>query len=247
MSEEAVVDLGLFRLRAFEREWLGEITTSPGSSELGSVGNHMLNAALILEGKRWLELGREIGYFSGRSSVEFPETDLVDEKELYLVDKEELFRSGIPYRNLEPAAFGEELVGSTLALTPERREFLRMVFFSDEEEWERGLQLVQIFIGAIREGPWQSTEETLLRDVSWALAGAESERAYGKSTPANWREVDAPFWSFRGPPRARARWEAIRTNRYRALIALQAAEDARSVGFPAAAEHIARPIEPPTD
>jgi hypothetical protein len=240
MSQKAGIDLGLFRLRVFEREWLGEITTPPGSSGLGSVGSHMLNAALLLEGKRWLALGREIGYFDSRSSVEFPETDLINE--------EELFGPITVDRTLEPAAFGVELIESILGLTPERREFLRMVFFSDEEEWERGLQLVQIFTKAIREGPWQSTEETLLRDVSWALAGAESERAYGKSTPAHWREVDAdPFWPLRGPPRARARWEAIRTDRTRALIALQAAEDARGVGSPAAAERITRPIEPPAD
>jgi transcriptional regulator with XRE-family HTH domain len=207
MMADTFVDPALFRLRAFEVEWLEPLKTELYDRTRGrtaeSDSTALLLCALVAEAERWLTVGQQVGYFTHTSSATSP-LSLPDPPELeWLLST---IRSQIEF----PSGFGIQEFGQALAearddFTAERREFLRLVYFTDEVEWLERLHqirtipdelIAQRTSGIANEVTWG------LDDFRWSTSGdsmhppGESESTVSEPSdttelqqhlPAKWR------------------------------------------------------------
>lgn len=174
---ESPVDPALFRLRAFEADWLTPLLDAPPSE---------LNAVLAAEAQRWLSLGMDVGYFA--------EAPLVGPQFAGPLPEEVagFFQGELPI--IDIADFGLALTQAQDDLTLERREFLDLVFFADDAVWHSHLHEVWELAGALAGRPTLRLSAEAMDSVSWSLEGAASHIAGGTVyLPAHWRSSDQPF------------------------------------------------------
>jgi conflict system STAND superfamily ATPase/SIR2-like protein len=216
MMADTFVDPALFRLRAFEVEWLEpllndlhdrstEVTLDRGRMEWDSAT--LLLYALIAEAYRWLTVGRQVGYFAQT----YPSTS-----PLLLADPPELERllSAIRSPTELPPGLGIREFARALSearddLTAERREFLRLVCFTEEAEWFERLKQISTLAEEITARPEGFAPSEIVDKVAWCLdhfgwdvsgdpirPSAESERTVSETSamiefqqhlPAKWR------------------------------------------------------------
>lgn len=226
------------RLRLFESEWLDGLVKPPGSSKIGGVGAHMLNAVLLGECRHWFERGKEVGYFDSAASLDIPETDLIDEAQFFA-------RAFLSARG--EADFAIDLIEARAELTPERLKFLRLTFFADQEEWEREFGLVQALAASIQEAPWQVVPENYMGAVSWALSGADGNLNL-MGSPASWRSRSPNDSNlvFQYTDPLNDRWKALESARARIMRAVVEFDEARAYEVDTVARGIVhrRPIPP---
>jgi hypothetical protein len=171
----ALDQAGMFRLRAFESDWVLPLVDP--TDELDSL--------LLAEARLWIDIGCSLGYFAGAA------TRLTDD-----VDVPERFASRLKparheWSDLPPALFQQRLVEAQSDLTRDRQEYLRLLLFADTDDWERALESLDRVTGALRPGTQLRRE--VVDDIAWALEGAESDLdARHQSLPASWRSVSAP-------------------------------------------------------
>src|ERR1039458_9793695 len=164
---QTTVNPALFRLRAFEIDWVAPLLDEPDSE---------LRSFLLAEAKQWGELGQQIGYFeTAPFSDERLATVPADKLAAVLADQEQ--------PEITLADFQDSLMEAQEDLTPERREFLNLVFFSDEKEWNERLgqasaladQLLDIPVSELTSSPKSIFSAEAMDNVSWLLGGPDSE------------------------------------------------------------------------
>jgi tetratricopeptide (TPR) repeat protein len=166
------VDPARFRLRAFEADWVQPLLTDPPSS---------LRSLLLTEAKRWIELGVDVGYFAGETELD----DVAREEDRRLVT------SVIPPMQTSSindiTDFEQRLMEALDDLTPERREFLELVCFASERDWEGRLDQVRGIARALIGAPAKGSP-VVIDNARWSLDGAVSQIADApQGTPAQWR------------------------------------------------------------
>jgi hypothetical protein len=176
MMADTFVNPALFRLRAFEVEWLEplladlhdrstESALARGRMEWDSTA--LLLYALIAEAYRWLTVGQQVGYFAHT----YPSTSY-----LSLADPPELERllSTIRSQPELPPGLGIREFARALSearddLTAERREFLRLVCFTEEAEWFERLKQISTLAEEITARPDGFAPSEIVDEVTWGL------------------------------------------------------------------------------
>jgi Hsp70 protein len=173
---EPSTDPALFRLRAFEVDWLTPLLKAPSGE---------LNAVLAAEAQRWILLGQEVGYFADAPSYLRLDQSLPKAAAGF-------FQGALPA--VDFADFRYALNEAQDDLTPERREFLDLVLFADDAVWHARLHEVWKLAGELTGRPALRLSDEAMDSVSWSLAGAESQMADGAPyLPAHWRSSDNTF------------------------------------------------------
>ena len=182
------IDPAQFRLRAFEQDWvLPLLDEVDGLVETDSA--RRLDLALLLEARLWRSLGVRTGYFAGAPEIDLdaPLGDLGEFAEI--VEAAEYTRSWIQRAD----RFGDLLAQALDDLTPERRELLRIVYFAEEEEWQRRIVEVRRLAHAVAERPSSSMPPGWVDRVAWAIEGPWTENrallaySYSARLPSYWR------------------------------------------------------------
>jgi hypothetical protein len=232
------------RLRLFEKEWLEDLVKPPGSEDLGGVGSHLLNAVLASECKRWFDLGRLLGYFDEDAELDIPHPDLIDEKVFFPQKRGLLMLRG------DGSDFAFKLIEARSDLTQERQNFLRLMFFADEEEWNMDFRLLQLLVGDLQKHPLQVLPESTIHNASWAFIGSEGSQNLAYS-PAEWRGegISRVRWRLLDlDPLRSERWDALQSARDQVLRILMAIEEAQLYGESFQGERSGyRRLLPPTE
>jgi hypothetical protein len=189
MSASAVgasANPALFRQHAFEDAWLIPLIESVTVGvDDQSVSQWLLHAVLAAEGVRWLRLGAQVGYFVEASLPDVLDTVPIDYArfliEAYPVDI-----------GLNPVSFGRILWESVEELTPERLEFLELMFFADTQTFGRRIGDVRELSEALERRPWLIIPPAAVDRIAWALEGADLV-VDPFLTPARWRRIP-PAW-----------------------------------------------------
>lgn len=184
-SPPPVVNPALFRLRVFEDEWLeslaGEIERA------GSEEERWLPLVLLKEAERWYELGRRLGYFPSQASLRGFSPPSLSLPEALLPLLKSIQNSDSPTSALQ---LSHSLILAQEELTPERREYLYLLYFATDSVWEQRLAELQVASEDVSLSLLQG--EGLSQLSWWALFGAQSELDPETAGPAAWRAGAAP-------------------------------------------------------
>jgi tetratricopeptide (TPR) repeat protein len=168
---DAFVDPAHFRLRAFEVEWLEPLKTElsdlPHRSAGESDGTALLLHVLIAEADRWITIGQQVGYFAQTSPsahpaarAEFPELEWL----LNAIRSQPELPSGLSVRE-----FARALSEARDDLTADRREFLRLVYFTAEKEWDERLNQIREFAEQVAKRPEDLPASEIVERAMWGL------------------------------------------------------------------------------
>lgn len=193
MMTEILVDPALFRLRAFEVEWLEPLKTELSDLSARSVestpergrttdsdSSALLLYVLIAEADRWLTMGQQLGYFAPTSASAYP-LPLAEPSQLQWLLGAIRSESALP-PGLGAREFSRALSEARDGLTAERREFLRLVCFAEEVEWLERLNQIRTFAEQLVNQPAEFPSE-IVDGVAWGLDG------FG------WDTSDGPIYS----------------------------------------------------
>jgi hypothetical protein len=167
----SAVDPALFRLRAFEADWLAPLIRTADSP---------LEQLLIAEAERWILVGQSLGFFpqAPRAAGDVPERAFRFHN---------FFTDEIGFFTDKPVAlsdFSATLSAAQDDLTPARRAFLRLVLFATDPEFDDAVRQLSRFEAAVAE---PLARARLVDEVEWALQGAESQIDAPLTHPARWR------------------------------------------------------------
>jgi hypothetical protein len=148
------IDPAMFRLRRFEVEWLEPLIKTLGSLdrfELRDGGVRALSYTLLAEASRWVSLGEKIGYFAHDSeAANGVAAKLASPPDGPGVERVIRRIANVPAsQRLGIWDFASALDLAREDLTPQRREFLRLVCFASQEEWDSRLRVVAQTASAI--------------------------------------------------------------------------------------------------
>lgn len=152
MSDDVNVDPALFRLRAFEEEWLEPLAAR-------ATADTPLDTLLLLEAEAWLGMGQDVAYFAAQSlSLPLSRQDFSDSSASACL-AEWIRSTGAP-TDLDAARFGRALSDAREDLTSRRRELLHLLLFADNAEWDLAYhELVQFCWLVERQAlPWRERE-----------------------------------------------------------------------------------------
>ncbi len=179
---EVSVNPPLFRLRAFEEEWLEPLIESVDAET-------PLDEVLLVEAERWLALGKAVGYFADRplwtqraQRAEAPSvTPLAD-----------WIRSRPAPPGLDAAGFDRALSHAREDLTTQRRELLCLVLFAPDDEWAQSIDELREFVRLVGRKQVPPPPPAMIDRVAWALEGALSDDnedldPLDVKLPAGWR------------------------------------------------------------
>ncbi len=191
---DAPVNPALFRRRVFEAEWLSPLKAEP--PELGasldvplrdSPGAEALSAALLryalaLEAQRWLAIGEHVGYFASA-----PISGMVELPQLAWILNDGGSQTAHA-SEFDIHEFGRALSEAQADLTPERREFLRLICFAAPSEWKARLSEISQLSRNLSRRPDLILSYEQVDRVAWGLEGGESNISRGpQDLPAGWR------------------------------------------------------------
>lgn len=236
---EPRVDPALFRLRVFEDGWLSRLAQMAQVDRESTEA--IFSSVLIAEAERWLEMGKQIGYFADEVSGDLPEKRDFDE---------DVFFPAMRPPGL--GAFASLISQAQADFTPERQRFTYLLVFAAEEEWENAIGRAMLIADALEERPWVRLPDEEIDGIGWCLEGAvkaltptgrsfelSKDRSIKTSpNPAGWRMFLPSTHGFGQPAVViPQRWaEAGRARRK-----ILAAADWRSEGDFALAQTRARP------
>ncbi len=195
----ARVDRALFRLRTFEVEWVAPLTSNvTGFDDRLAAPRHdrfdrqasvaLLNYVLLLEAQRWIAMGQDVGYFARAPVLETFEVPLAVPQVAWIV--EEWHSDRAIADSVDIQEFGRVMFEAQGDLTPERREFLRLICFAGSAEWDERLEEVARLSRAFARQPDLVLPYAEVDRVEWSLEGAESSIATaGRHFPADWRST----------------------------------------------------------
>lgn len=166
---ETACDAALFRLRAFESDWVAPLL-EPEAGPLAPL--------LVAESARWIEVGRLVGYFA-----DVPAATPMDDAAAAFRARMTADAEGVD----DAAAFGARLVEAQEDLTPARCAFLELVLFADEATWRRRFDESAGFIASLQESETPNPDPVALERSAWILEGASSGISAVPRTPAHWR------------------------------------------------------------
>jgi hypothetical protein len=169
-------DIGRFRLRAFEHDWVAQLE-NPEQPELSAV--------LIDESRRWIEVGLSTGYFAGETVVGRARIDIDPNVMRFL----ELTLSDIAFA--DHATFADALADGQDDLTRARRAYLDRLVFSTPEVWEGALLRVMEYADMLRQLEPEEAATRPAPSLEWALAGADSDIGGAPKSPASWRTPES--------------------------------------------------------
>jgi hypothetical protein len=192
---EPVVDPALFRLRAFESEWIERFSRPLRKRTRRHRARLLLNSVLLAEAERWISIGQRVGYFAEASLAAMPDKEEFDET-LY-------FDDGADQLMTDPRMFAYDLNVAREDLSYAREELLLLLHFADEAEWELGLRQASALAEELERRPWLTLPPQEVDALAWCLDGAELEASTDLPSPADWR-----IRTLRSEAAA-ARWNAI--------------------------------------
>lgn len=193
------IDPALFRLRAFESDWLAPLLRATDSS---------LTRLLAAEAEQWITLGQRVGFFA-----QTPQRDATRGGRSPEFDR--FFAPG----EVEPSNFAGILSDAQDDLTSARREFLRLLLFAPEPEFERAVEGLFRLETAVAEPRGDFALAELVDTAEWALQGAESLIRTPSVHPAHWRSSNDALISV-GGLRAARRLSAVSAWRARIAVAV---------------------------
>jgi tetratricopeptide (TPR) repeat protein len=184
------VDIPEFRLRLFENQWLAPLeaawiaqTASPDGH-----GYDAIAATLLFEARQWRWLGGRCGYFplddsegpAAQGAFENPAVrEIVDAIRSAAIEASD---------QIKPVDFASAVASARDDLSPDRTEFLRILFFADESEWDSRLHRVSRFADELASDDWGAQSARVLDEVSWSMEGPMSARPPGSmQLPSGWR------------------------------------------------------------
>ncbi len=225
---DPVVDAALFRVRAFEQDWSRMLSSlfqrtrfSPDPGRYGGMA-----AVLAAEADGWFRAGSENGYFRGADSLALRFEALDPSEYETEIDAASYF---LPFHiSLEADEFGEQLNLAREDLTYPRVEFLSLLMFASDANWNRRIEELEVFADALEEQPlWQPPPDALSM-VAWSLQGAESRRGWQR-LPGEWRLGDMDDY-FLGPQpwRVKERWQPLTAQRERIRRAVEATAEVQA-------------------
>jgi hypothetical protein len=174
VDRDTVVDPALFRLRAFEADWVARFRT-------GALGR-----LLVAESTRWMILGMRVGYFAESDVSELGPTETNDAVDALL--DQALHESDL--HNVE--AFARELILAQEDLTPERRNFLYEILFAEDAEWRDRLSQARRICSRIASEPIEGIPPLAISGAAWLLEGRSSLIDSEAEWPGYWRSDDLP-------------------------------------------------------
>jgi hypothetical protein len=182
---KSVVDPALFRLRAFEVDWVARLPSAP----------HGLAALLSAEADNWIVLGQRLGYFADNVDAQRRAGSLSKDVQSLL--------DGALDDSLERDAgdFARQLSAAQEDLTPERLRFLRVTLFADRSEWNFFVREAGEVARLLIDEPTRSIPQDTIDEVAWVLEGRESIIDGQPAWPAYWRSRAMPILSVTSPGR----------------------------------------------
>jgi hypothetical protein len=188
---------GLFRLRAFEGDWLDPLRgrllrdsaenarRPPLSHDAALASSLPLTTLLLVEGHRWIDLGQRVGYFAA-AAKSGPAAPAVTADIAWLVpviDKDT--------RNFGASradVFARAMWAAQDDLAPDRTELLRLVLFATDQEWGERLEQLRKLANALRVGMVPMPAAAEADHLAWAFA-ATTRGVDGalRNCPASWR------------------------------------------------------------
>lgn len=158
-------DAPLFRRRAFEADWVASLQDRYPA----------LAGLLRLEARSWIVIGEQLGYFHDCDARE----------------GDRLGATGGVAADIDVASFARALDAALDDLTPQRAEFLELVFMAAEDVWSARLDELRAIEHDVLNGHASRIEPMRVDRISWALEGAESAIAgHALRFPARWRGAD---------------------------------------------------------
>lgn len=147
-------------------------------------------ACILAEAGEWIRAGRKIGYFSQKSLT----TPLVAGG-IDFLESEEFFHflsAQFGFWRDPDLSDGEEfadsLVLATLDITPERIEYLRLVYFASSSDWWVRFSEVQALAGLVARRPDVSISNVAMDRMAWAFYGTDAMTELHPG-PALWRRL----------------------------------------------------------
>ena len=176
---DLVVDPALYRLRAFELDWIQPLSGSLRMSSARAGGGIPLTMVLLAEAKRWISIGQRVGYFADAPVSDTPYVADFDDRP-YFDDAAEPLVSN-------PRIFASDLSVAREDLTPARRTFMRLLYFADSASWELNLQQASRLAENLTRRPWLTLPARQMDRLAWCLDGAEVDASTTLPSPADWR------------------------------------------------------------
>jgi hypothetical protein len=199
------VDAQLFRLRAFEEDWIGPLLKrAQQRSRRDDAASKMVFQVLIAESRHWLALGERVGYFPEGEAREMPHAAPFTEPFFRELDGE-----------MDASLFARRLGEAQRHFTPDRMEYLRLLLFSDDDEFIQNLRAVELIAVELERRPG---EIYLSRLGAIAWVGGEPNRARTKTLvhmPDGWRNTVPP--GIPGDQQVYARWRALTDPKHRII------------------------------
>lgn len=213
-------DIAAYRLRAFEAGFIvprlkivqqslnqdeSAISWTRADGRDSKLSHVLIQLCLLREAAEWVREGRSLGYFS---SLIDPLPIVLNGKDVSRLDELEFFMQGptentaheLPQSLADKAAlaFDIRLHNAIEDLTDDRIEFLRLIIFTNENEWQHSLEMLRSFndemeskISLHNRAPGGAPSTFLhtssqVDALSWAFSGAESYLPPSK-LPSDWR------------------------------------------------------------
>jgi hypothetical protein len=194
---DTTVDPPMFRLRAFEAEWLSPLARHipKGTFALTwpSDADAALDLTLAVEAQQWVLLGQQVGYFAEAPDEQLAErlAQLERIRQVYLAP---FFREALlPPGSGSDALFARGLAEAQESLSGERREFLTLVFFNSNGEFRRRLTEVKSVADALGHRPWLSLSPDAIDGIAWSLEQPAQPMEF-PLFPAAWRVTLDSAW-----------------------------------------------------
>ncbi len=177
---ELAVDPALYRLRAFEVDWIQPLSGSLRKRKERAGGGLLLTSVLLAEAKRWLSMGQRVGYFAEVSVSDTPRGADFDESAYFDDDTETLMTN--------PRIFAFALQMAQEDLTPARKTLMRLLHFADDPDWELNLRQASALAEDLARRPWLTLPPEQVDGLAWCLDGADMDASKELPlSPADWR------------------------------------------------------------
>lgn len=202
-----MTEVPLYRLRAFESGIVHPLIRQLAAPEqrlkdlifdtsgeprwrvsTGSLSQGLVHLSLLCEAHEWIKLGQEVGYFpsNGASNLLVGGIRIED----WLGGVNVLFQGKLQisasktFSSEDP--FDTALSRAWDCLTDYRPEYLRLVIFADDEEWERRLDDLGGVVVLLENEPLKLIDSTILDRLGWAFYGYDSDLV-PCGVPSDWR------------------------------------------------------------
>ena len=220
-EKQETTDPPLFRLLAFDAEWIRPLLTNMPRDTIHSgirpsAPQSQLDITLAVEAAQWVRLGQAAVYFPDpapeRIERSLAQLDNVGDHldvSAWFVDS----WAGV----LDPQNFARSLANSREALTGERRTFLRLLFFTSEDDYSKRVAEVDEIADALNHRPWLILPPETVDRIAWSLEHPGPTSAEHNASPAWWRMTyQATSWEtssldavVRGRRTAADRWKEL--------------------------------------